>query len=421
MPQGNVASSSGAMLEYVKSSLEVLTLVSSVLLKRFNNRTDVKPVSTRPTRIPFQPLTQGGMRIGAFDGQDLGLGSAPVETEGTLTCVPLLQASQYTFLSEWASDSTTKAVKSYSALVEEQSSEVFAGFIDSLIALSDGSNTLDSVVGLTGTNGVIVNNVHGFQDLQEVMFWSALNGTLRGNATIQSVDPGNNTLWFTAALPAGVIANDLILPAGSTGQPNTGINGLFYYNVAGNLGNFMGIQRSSFPGKFSTPNVNRGGNAMTTATVRALFAQIVLRLGPERANSAELVCHGNVEAQAAWENIALNVQQITMNEVKGDQITDMLTKEAPTTIAKREFIVNVRARPGRIDFLPLNNWFRIETRKTDLVDVKGQTAFPVIGESGGIASSIVSYRASVMQVGTSNPGLNAFYSNFAIPTGYFGH
>jgi hypothetical protein len=420
MAIGNNASSFGAQAEYIRPKLEMLTLVSSVLYKRINVRTDVKPVSTRPARIPLQPLSQGGMKIGAFDGQDLGLGSAPVETFGSLSCVSLLQPSQYTFLSEWANDENVKSIQNFVTLTHEQAPKVFAGFIDSLLALSDGSNTLDTVVSTT-TNGVVVSNANAFQDQQPVDFWTALGGTLLGSAIVQSVDIANNTIWLTAAVPAGVTAGTLILASGSSGQANSGIFGLPYYNVAGNTGNFMGIQRSTFPGKFSTPNINQGGKGMTPASVRALFAQIILALGEERANSAELVCHGNVEAQAAWENIALNVQQIIMNQVKGEEMTDMLTKRAPTIIAGREFLVNVRAKPGRIDFLPLKEWWRIETRKEDYIEVEGQTAFPAYGASGGIASSVLFYLAAVLQFGTGQPRLNAYYNNFAIPTGYFGH
>jgi len=365
-------------------------------------------------------LTQGGMKIGAFDGQDLGLGSAPVETFGSLSCVSLLQPSQYTFLAEWANDENVKSIQNFVTLTHEQAPKVFAGFIDSLIALSDGSNTLDTVVSTT-TNGLVVNNANAFQDQQPVDLWTALGGTLLGSVTIQSVDIANNTIWLTSAVPVGVTTGTLILASGSSGQANSGIFGFPYYNVGGNLGNFMGIQRSTFPGKFSTPTVNRGGGAMTPASVRVLFAQIILALGEDRANAAELVWHGNVDAQAAWENIALNVQSIIMNQVKGDEITDMLTKKAPTMIAGREFLVNPRAKPGRIDGLPLKEWWRIETRKEDYIEVEGQTAFPAYGASGGIASSVLFYLAAVMQIGTSQPRLNGVYSNWAPPSGYFGH
>ena len=424
MAIGNNASSFGAQAEYIRPKLELLTAISSVLYRRINVRTDVKPVSTRPARIPFQPLTQGGMKIGQFDGQDLGLGSAPVETYGSLSCVSLLQPSQYTFLAQWANDSDVKSIQNFVTLTHEQAAQVFGGFIDSLFAVSDGSNTLDSVVATSGNTGLVVNNANEFQDQQPVDFWSALasnGGVLLGSGIVESVDSENDTIWLQAAFPAGVGANTLILASGSSGQPNSGINGLLAYNVTGNAGNFMGIQRSAFPGKFSTPNVNQGQKAITPASLRVLFMTIIQAMGADRAEEAEVVWHGNVEAQAAWENVGLNVQQIVMNQVKGDTMTDMLTKDAPNRVAGREFLLNIRGKPGRIDLMALKNWWRIETRKEDYIEVEGQTAFPAYGASGGIASSVLFYLAAVLQLGTSQPRLNGYYSNYAIPTGYFGH
>ena len=423
MAIGNNASSFGAQAEYIRPKLELLTAISSTLYKRINVRTDVKPVSTRPARIPLQPLSQGGMKIGQFDGQDLGLGSAPVETYGSLSCVSLLQPSQYTFLAEWANDSDAKSIQNFVTLTHEQAASVFGGFIDSLLALSDGSNTLDTVVSTT-TNGLVVTNANSFQDQQPVDLWSALasnGGVLLGSVVIQSVDSENDTVWLTGAVPGGVAAGTLILASGSSGQANSGIFGLPYWNVTGNTGNFMGIQRSAFAGKFSTPNINQGQKAITPASVRALFAAAILAMGSEN-NMEGMVWHGNVEAQAAWENIGLNVQQIIQNQIAGkDEMTDMLNKTAPTMIAGREFLCNIRAKPGRIDGLNLKEWARIETRKEDYIEVEGQTAFPAYGASGGIASSVLFYLAAVIQFFTPQPRKNIYYSNYAIPTGYFGH
>jgi hypothetical protein len=419
---GNNASSYGAQAEYIRPKLELLTAIASTLYKRINVRTDVKPVSTRPARIPLQPLTQGGMKIGNFDGADLGLGSAPVETYGSLSCVSLLQPSQYTFLAEWANDSDVKSIQNFVTLTHEQAASVFGGFIDSLLALSDGSNTLDSVVSTT-TNGLVVNNANSFQDQQPVDLWSGLasnGGTLLGSVVIQSVDSENDTIWLTGPVPAGVTAGTLILASGSSGQANSGIFGLPYWDQTGNTGNFMGIQKSAFPGKFSTPNINQGGKSMTPASMRALFAAAILAMGTENAMDG-MVWHGNVEAQAAWEDIALNIQTVIWNQVKGDEAPDMLTKNAPTMIAGREFLVNIRAKPGRIDGLSLKNWSRIETRKEDYIEVEGQTAFPAYGASGGIASSVLFYLAAVLQFLTVQPRKNIYYSNYAIQPGYFGH
>jgi hypothetical protein len=417
---GNVSQAIAAQAEYLRPNLEMLALLSSVLWKRMSVRTDVKAVSNRPARIPFQPLTGGLFRVGSFDGADMGLGSGPTEAPGSLSCVGFLQASQYTALAEWSTDSSEKAIADYVKLTNDQASATFGGYMDANIANGDGSNTLDTVVS-TVSGGIVVNNANSFQDNQIVDIWTAIGGSLQATVQINSVDIANNTIWLTAAVPGGVTAGQPILVAGSSGQANSGLFGLRYYNVAGNAGNFMGIQRSSFPGKFSTPNINLGGKSLTPAVVRALQAQMILALGQDRVDTADNCAHCNVDAQAAWENNALLVQSVVANQVKGDEATDMLKPNAPTQIAGRPVLVNPRAKPGYIDFLSLKNWWRIETKATDMYEVGGQTIFPAYGSSGGLQSSNLFYMVVMTQIGTGQPRLNSYVNNFAIPSGYFGH
>jgi len=60
---GNNAQAIASQIEWTRPELEPLMLMSSVLWKRINTRTDVKPVSNRPCRIPFQPATGDWRRV----------------------------------------------------------------------------------------------------------------------------------------------------------------------------------------------------------------------------------------------------------------------------------------------------------------------------------------------------------------------
>ena len=57
MAAGNNSQAIAAQIEWTRNELEPLMLMSSVLWKRINTKTDVKPVSNRPCRIPFNPAT----------------------------------------------------------------------------------------------------------------------------------------------------------------------------------------------------------------------------------------------------------------------------------------------------------------------------------------------------------------------------
>jgi len=403
--------------EFLRPELELLYMESARVWSRIKTRTDIKPVSTRPARIPFEVLAGGDFRVADFDGGDLGDGSGPQEAFGNLSCVSFLQASAYTALAEWSTDSDQKAIKDYVSLINERATQTMAGYMDALFQGS-GANDLDTVQSVV-TGGIVVQNANSFQDNQRVDIWTAVGGTFVATVQIQSVDSGSNTIWLTAAVPGGVAAGQVILVNGSSGVANSGLYGIRYYQVNGNAGTYMGISRSAYPGKFSTPYINVGG-ALTPAVVRALEGQIELAMSIDRADKAGLVAHCNVDMRAAWENNSILVQRVIMNEVKGDESVDMLKKKAPAVIAGRELLVNERAKPGIIDFLGLENWFRIETKALDYYEVAGQTIFPAYGLSGGLESSMIFYLVTMVQAGNYAPRLGAFLSNVTIPHTYFG-
>lgn len=416
MSIASVSAAIASQHEFLRPELELLYMASSRFWSRIKSRTDIKPVSNRPARIPFEALSGGKFRVMNPDGGDMGQGSGPTETFGSLSCVYFLQASQYTALAEWSTDSDEKAIKNYVSLTQQRAAETFAAYMDATVQ-GDGSNTLDTVVSTT-TNGLVVNNANLFQDNQDVDIYSAL-GTFVAAVTVESVDIANNTIWLTGAVPGGVTTGYLLLVSSSAGVANSGLFGLRYYQVSGNAGNYMNVQRSAFPGKYSTPSIAVNG-ALTPATVRALEAQIELAMSIDRADEAELVAHCNVDVRAAWENNAILVQQVIMNQVKGDESVDMLKAKAPTEIAGREMLVNERAKPGYLDFLALKHWFRIEGHPLDYYEVGGQTIFPAYGASGGLAASMIFYLVTGVQVGNGQPRLGAFASGITIPKFYFG-
>jgi len=425
MPSGSVSQNIASQIEYIHKELEELVLLQGVLWKRIN-KSKVESVSNRPARIPFEVLTGGIFRTGVnlFDGQDLGRGSAPTQTFGSLSCCSFVQASEYTSLSEFSTDNNEKAVENYVIRTNRQATETYAGYMDALICQSSGANDLDTVQSISGT-GLVVNNADIFQDNQIVDVWSSIGGTFRGSAQIQSIDIANNTVWLMAAPPTGTAPGDTLLVTGSAGTANSGFFGLPYYHVSGNSGNYLGILRSTFPGKFSTPSVAVGTSttntgSLTPASVRALKAQINLAMGNDAEEMGNTVAHMNEDAAAAWENNAITVQSIQMQDFKGDNSMDMLKKELPTTIAGREILRNVRARTGRIDFINFKHWSRLETKAVSMHDVGGQTLFPVYGSSGGLDSSLIFYLEGMCNMLLVQPRREAFMPNITIPHFYFG-
>ena len=420
MPPGNNANTIASQREYLRDKLEETFLLSSKLWSRIQTRTDIKPVSSRPSRIPFTPIPTAAFGQFNPNGGPLGVGDAPQEVYGQLSCVYFRQGGAYTAQSEWATEGDSRSIKDYVAYTEETVTRTLAGFMDAVLCTGDGAGTLDTVVAV-GANYLVVNNANFFQSGQPVDLYSAYTGAagFLGTVTIQTVDTTNTTLWLTGAVPVGVVAGTFILVNGSAGIANSSLFGRNYYQVAGNTGNFMNILRSTYPDQFSARNLPANG-ALVPATVRAMLAQIILAKGTEAAEENDLVVHLNVDMDAAWENNALLIQREDIGSGRRRNSTDVLAKDSSETLAGYEKIVNPRAIPGLIDFFPLKQWGRLEAKALDMYEVDGNTTFWQNAADGSVATTNMFWMVLGVQVGSWMPRLNAFINNVTIPKGFFG-
>lgn len=423
MAIANAAQALASEQEYVRPELEDLALSASVLWKRIGKNTQVKPVSDRPSRIPTMPSRGGKPRVGSMNGADMGIGSGPTQIPGQLTTVCYIHAFSYTAQAEYATDSDEKAIENFATLTRSIAPKQFADFLDVQLQ-GNGSNQIDTVVSLVAsggnTVGIVVNNANFFLDDQDLDSWTAVGGTFQATVTVESSDIISNTIWLATPVPTGTITVGAgLFVSGASAQANTGLAGLRAYQIATNTGNWMGVNRADWPGKYITPTVTANG-ALTPQMVRTVEAQIELSKGVD-ATEEGLIAHSTPAENLAWEQNALLVQHIDMAQLKGDKSVDMLSRKSPTTMGGHENVVNPRALPGYIDFLKLANWFRIETKPVDFYDVAGQTLFPIYGQSGGLMSAMVFYMVYEGQIGAVQTRENAFISGITIPSGLFGH
>lgn len=408
--------------EWVRPELEDLALSSSILWKRMGKNTQVKPVSDRPSRIPTMPSRGGKPRVGNMNGADMGIGSGPTQVPGQLTTVCYIHAFSYTAQAEFATDSDEKAIENFATLTRSIAPKAFADFLDIQLQ-GNGSNEIDTIVTIVTLGGlqvgVTVNNANFFLDDQDLDVWTAVGGTYVATVTVESSDIISNTIWFANPLPASTVSiGQGLFVSGSSGVANTGLAGLRAYQIATNTGNWMGVQRADWPGKYITPTVAASG-ALTPIMVRTIEAQIELSKGEEEEDG--LIAHSTPAENLAWEQNALLVQYVDMAQLKGDESVNMLKRKRPAQMGGHENVINPRALPGYIDFLKLKNCFRIETKPVDFYDVAGQTLFPIYGNSGGLISAMVFYLVYEGNVGIVQTRENAFISGITIARGLFGH
>lgn len=396
-------------------------LFSSVFWGRVDVMTNVTAVGSRPTRIPTNPIQGDAFSVpqgGNFDGTPLGRGQGPQEVPAYASCASYIQASEWTLQSDYSTDSSAKAIESYVSLTHEQMFKTFGGNLD-VCAQMDGSNTIDTIVSVT-TGGLVVNNANKFQSGQVIDVWTSVGGAKVTTLTIRVSAINTSTLWMTTAIPGTVLAGMSLLVTGSSGQANSGMLGLLYYDVSLDVGNYLGIPRASYPSLYVANGINLNGQALTPSVIRAMQVLGVFAVG-EQMEDTEPVVHCGPDMTTAWEANYLGVQTATRGEIKGNQSMDMLPEKRVTTIGGREVLENPRATPGRIDFIDLKTVKRLETKPVDFLSWGGQTEFPIVANDGGLASATICYVGVQTQLIMTNPRVNSFISNAAVPKYILNH
>lgn len=411
----------GMMKEFIRPNLPKLYINEAKLIHRIGGPKPGMPkvatgANARPYKVPLELLAGFKGFTGSPDGGALQRGSGPTTDAGTLVPVYIYQAGEWTKATEINTNSDKKALEDYANLMAERALKQFNTLMESLIQ-GDGSFTLDTVVS-TATNQLTVNNANQFYDNQDIDCWSALSGNFLGTVTIQSVDGPNKQLNLTGAVPGGVGAGTLLLLNGAPGVSNSGLFGIKYYQVQSATGSVMGLQRSSYPGKLSTPHVAAGGNSLTPAIARRIEGQMIAALGVDFAEDAELLAHMNTDMAAAWENAAQGPSTVIFNQVKGDSLPDMLKKRTPGTFAGHEIMRSTHATPARIDLLDVKSWFKIENQPMDFYEVSGQTEFAIVGSNGAPIQSTASWLWTGVQFGNENVRAGAYADGFTAPTGF---
>lgn len=389
-------------------------LTSSIFWGRTEVATDVTPVSTRATRIPTLQSPGGQFSVGGFDGQQLGRGSAPQEIAASASVASYLQASEWTLEADWGNDSSAKSIQNYVTLTHEMGFKTFGGYMD-VCAQMDGSNTIDTIVSVA-TGGLVVNTANKFQNGQLVDIWTAIGGAYVATLQITSAAINTNTLWMTTAIPGGVTAGMPILVHGASGQANSGMLGLLYFDTQLDIGNYLQIPRAAYPSQYVANGINLNNASLTPSVIRAMQVLCVLAIG-EQATDSEPVVHCGPDFLMAWEANYLGTQTATRNDTK-DTSLDMLPKNMGNKIAGREVLGNwgnPRATPGRGDFIDMKDWQRLEVKAPDYLEWNGQTEFPIIGSDGGLNSSTIFYIGILSQLICRQPRRQSFVSNAAIP------
>ena len=389
--------------------------------------------TARPAfRIPVRIQSGAAIFQATGNGDALGRGTGSLWVGGDLSPIGLFAGCEITYLARIATNGPKRSLISLRAEELKNSLNSFMRGVDAQF-LSDSSGALlqlpatatvnnntgsgnqtSSIVGLGG-------QANQLQEQQVVQFFPTEGGSARttpSTATVSYVDGAADTVYFSTALPTSTAAGDFIMIQGSTGALNSGLAGIYTYQVAGNTGNVLNLARSTYPGQLSTPNINKNNQPINTAD--AYKVEILIRRGlgddAEEVDEFEWIC--GTDQELAVTNLYLNVLQ--QNYVPGgDKALDMTKRHMSPTYGGRKLNVTTTAKAGRMDAVTPSTWGIIETVEPSLYDFgDGVTTMPIpdfVGQGSYLTSSIFLYNA-FLNLFNSNMKAGVYISNAAQPS-----
>lgn len=375
-------------------------------------------ISNRDMRIPLRTKSGGKFRHYNPDGGNYGRGSGITYNKGVIGVQHLLEAVEWTDLSEMSTDDTRKAVLNSFKDGLANALEEMQRNIDSL-CMTAGDGVLATVTTYTvgtGTNGgdVVTATTDGFRarllrfgmDVQ--VYTSGL--TSRGaEREINFYDGAGNTFHLWPSLAAGA-ATDKIVVSGLTGTP-VSVLGVPYHHSNSSTGTWLGLPRSSNP-EIRANRVAAGG-VLALPHARLAINKIGDRVGMKK-RSQRLRAWTHPAQKQAYEELAqLNTiinkmpNEGSVNMYYGD---DMQLAGAPL---KESYSWD----RTRIDFVN-DAWGRAEMRGADFIKKNGKHIFEGRGSDGGVAAYNIVYPAISFNTYIDNPAEGSYIDTLTIPAGY---
>lgn len=389
--------------------------------------------TTRPAfRIPIRIQSGAAIFQATGNGDALNRGTGSLWVSGDQSPVGLFSGCEITYLARIATQGKNRSLISLRAEELKNSFDSFMQGVDAQF-LSDGSgailqipstatvnnttgtgNSTSSIVGLGG-------QANQMQEQQVVQFFLAEGGSPRsGTATVSFVDGANDTVYFSTALPSGTAAGDFIMIQGSTGALNSGVTGIYTYQVAATTGTILNLSRSTYPGQLSTPTINKASQPINTTDPYKVAILIGRGLGQENeaVKDFEWICGPDQELAVAQLYTNVLMQNVVPG---GDKALDMTKRYMSPEYGGRKLNVCYTAKQGRLDAVCSNTWGIIETMEPSLYDFgDGVTTMPVPANDGTgnttyLTSSIFYYN-TFLNLFNSNMKAAAVLSGCAVPS-----
>ncbi len=379
--------------------------------------TTAEKISNRQMRVPLE-LRPGGA-FGYFnpDGGDLGRGGGPTFDKAVLNCVFMLEAIEYTKLTQWATDDERKAVVNSVRRLTATALDELKRQIDAQL-MQNGSGTIGTItsVAVSGGSDTYTCTTDGFgvrlmRFGQTIQVYDATLATLRGSGLITGWDVENKTVTVTPSI-AGATGTDLIVTNGISAPASLpALFGVPYHDSNASTGTWLGFSRSATP-EIRANRVNAASAALSLPLPRLAINKIGNRIGI--ANNFNPVAWMHPAQKQAYESIGQLVSVI-YKDPKEQSLDMYFDKMQMAGAAVKE---SYNWDKTRIDFINTAVWGRAEILPIGFYKTDGRSIFEIRGASGGVATADIFYMTVGMQTFVSNPAGCAYIDNLAVPSGY---
>ena len=427
MAQQSAAQVAAVEYERVIDKIEVLYERGDDTIQMITKANDAVAVSDRAMRIPMQVTAGGKGGYVNLDGGDYGLGSGESYDVGTLTTVPLKMSFLQTFLAQYATDSTKKAIIDATQRIVTEGLKQFRAYVDKQVngTASGSLGTIGSISGTTltmnvpsGAQLVYENQTIQIYDTTGTINRSAASGVV---TTVLATDPVTAQTIVVDQLPPGTVATDIIYSDGLSGPNPVTLFTIKYHSNNASTGVWQNVNRATYPVKLATPRVNGNSGALAPMMPELCINKIRKSLGLNEVG--RLHGHLSLEQKHAWDQLATTVQIIDRAAHQTGQAVDMNPTSYRDYLTGNMHGVNYKvaqnADQTRLDFLDLSVFGRAEMYPMGFVKfANGKNWYQSYGASGGPAASMGFVYQHVLQIFNRNPRRSGFIDSLSRPSGY---
>lgn len=390
----------------------------------YGSLTKKKPevISQRDMRVPIRIRPGGKFRHFNPDGGDYGRGSGIVYERGVISVQHLMEAVEWTDLSEWSTDDTRKAVLNSFRDGLAKAIDELQRNVDS-VCMTDGTGVVGTVTTYTvgggiGGSDLVTLTTDGFrarlirpdQDLNVYNAALTVNRTLGSERTVTFYDGPTSTINLSPSLATGIATDRLVL-SGLSAAPPVSVFGVPYHHSNASTGTWLGLSRVTVP-EIRANRVAAGGS-LALSHARLAMNRVGDRVGIVKRH-AKFTAWMHPAQGAAMEDIA---QLATiLNKMPNNSSIDMYYSD-DMQFAGAPCKFSQSWDRTRIDYIG-DAWGRAEMRGADFIKKNGRYIFEGRGTSGGIAGYNLVYPALSFNVFMDNPAEGVYIDTLLIPPGY---